>query len=78
MSSYAVLAEAERRLASWAESLEEADLARPNPCAGWDVRTLLSHTLTGIERAPYHRGESIQAARKEWAQRDGECRDARA
>jgi len=49
MSSYAVLVEAERRLASWVESLEEADLARPTPCAGWDVRALLSHTLTGIE-----------------------------
>ena len=49
MSSYAVLVEAERRLASWVESLEKADLARPTPCAGWDVRTLLSHTLTGIE-----------------------------
>jgi len=49
MSSYAVLVEAERRLASWVESLEKADLARPTPCAGWDVRALLSHTLTGIE-----------------------------
>jgi uncharacterized protein (TIGR03086 family) len=49
VTPYAVLVDAERRLTELVEALEPADLDRPTPCADWDVRALLSHTLTGIE-----------------------------
>src|SRR5690242_3616394 len=49
MSAYTILTGAERRLAELVESLSGADLDRPTPCTGWDVRALLSHTLTTIE-----------------------------
>jgi uncharacterized protein (TIGR03086 family) len=49
MTAYPVLVDAERRLADVIATLTPADLGRPTPCAGWDVRALLSHTLAGIE-----------------------------
>lgn len=49
MTPYTVLVDAERRLSDLVQALRPADLDRPTPCAGWDVRALLSHTLTGIE-----------------------------
>ena len=49
MDPYDILVEAESRLVALVKSLEPGDLARPTPCGGWDVRTLLSHTVAGIE-----------------------------
>ena len=49
MTSYAVLVAAEARLDTFVESVDKSDLDRPTPCAGWDVRALLGHTLAGIE-----------------------------
>ncbi len=49
MTPYEALVDAERELTALVESLDPTDLGRPTPCAGWDVRALLSHTLTGIE-----------------------------
>jgi uncharacterized protein (TIGR03086 family) len=49
MTAYPILVEAERRLTALVESLQPAEFGRPTPCTGWDVRALLSHTLTGIE-----------------------------
>jgi len=49
VTTYPILVDAERRLVELVESLTPGDLRRPTPCAGWDVRALLSHTLTGIE-----------------------------
>ena len=47
--TYEILVQAEQRLFELVESLDGKDLARPTPCAGWDIRALLSHTITGIE-----------------------------
>src|SRR5690349_3724893 len=49
MTAYPILVDAERRLTALVESLEPAEFSRPTPCAGWDVRAVLSHTLAGIE-----------------------------
>jgi uncharacterized protein (TIGR03086 family) len=49
VTTYPILVDAERRLVELVESLAPGDLRRPTPCAGWDVRALLSHTLAGIE-----------------------------
>ncbi|MBO3749248.1 TIGR03086 family protein [Streptosporangiaceae bacterium NEAU-GS5] len=49
MTPYEILVGAEHRLTELVEALDVTDLARPTPCAGWDVRALLSHTLAGIE-----------------------------
>jgi uncharacterized protein (TIGR03086 family) len=49
MNSYAVLVDAEHRLTTLIQTLSPTDLDRPTPCADWDVRKLLSHTLAGIE-----------------------------
>lgn len=49
MKTYDVLVSAEQRLYDLVQALTAADLSRPTPCARWDVRALLSHTLTGIE-----------------------------
>jgi len=49
MTACPLLVDAERRFVELVASLSPADLNRPTPCAGWDVRALLSHTLAGIE-----------------------------
>jgi uncharacterized protein (TIGR03086 family) len=49
VTTYPILVDAERRLVELVESLASNELNRPTPCAGWDVRALLSHTLAGIE-----------------------------
>ncbi|OHV41516.1 MULTISPECIES: TIGR03086 family metal-binding protein [Pseudofrankia] len=49
MTSYDILVAAEHRLVELIGSFTRDELARPTPCAGWDVRALVSHTLAGIE-----------------------------
>src|SRR5512142_1722067 len=49
MTAFPLLVDAERHFVELVESLSPADLSRPTPCDGWDVRALLSHTLAGIE-----------------------------
>lgn len=49
MNNYDLLVNSERRLVELVRALDSSDLIHPTPCAGWDVRALLSHTLTGIE-----------------------------
>jgi len=44
-----LLTAADARLVSLVERLDAATLSALSPCAGWDVRALLSHTLQSIE-----------------------------
>ncbi len=48
-SSVALLTGADGRLTQLVDRLSPGDLTRPTPCAGWDVRALLSHTLQSVE-----------------------------
>ena len=49
MKSYDLLVAAEAWLLSLTAHLSSADLARATPCAGWDVRALLNHTVRTVE-----------------------------
>ncbi len=49
MTALDLLQRADRRLAGLTAGLETADLNRPSPCTGWNVRSLLSHTVASID-----------------------------
>ncbi|MCB0938613.1 MAG: TIGR03086 family protein [Mycobacterium sp.] len=49
MTALALLQRADRRLIGLTGGLDTADLDRPSPCAGWNVRSLLSHTVASID-----------------------------
>lgn len=49
MPALDVLHSADRRLLTLTAALTTADLDLPSPCAGWNVRSLLSHTVASIE-----------------------------
>ena len=44
-----VLRRADRRLVDLVTTLDTTDLGLPSPCTGWDVRSLLSHTIASID-----------------------------
>src|ERR1700754_907617 len=43
---FAAVAEERRQIASLIESLDEAQLATPSLCAGWDVKTVAAHLVS--------------------------------
>lgn len=49
MPALDVLHSADRRLIAMTAALTEADLDLPSPCTGWNVRSLLSHTVGSID-----------------------------
>ena len=49
VTALTLLQHADRRLIGLTAGLDTADLDRPSPCAGWNVRSLLSHTLASID-----------------------------
>lgn len=49
MDQLSLLASADARLVSLVERLSPADLSAATPCADWNVRSMLSHTLQSIE-----------------------------
>ena len=49
MDQLASLAAADARLTALVERLTPAQLTAATPCANWDVRSMLSHTLASIE-----------------------------
>jgi uncharacterized protein (TIGR03086 family) len=48
-SPLVLLSGADTRLAQLVDRLRPAELGSATPCAGWDVRSMLSHTLQSIE-----------------------------
>ncbi|GAA2802078.1 TIGR03086 family metal-binding protein [Mycolicibacterium pallens] len=44
-----VLRRADHRLVDLVTTLDTTDLDLPSPCSGWDVRSLLSHTVASID-----------------------------
>lgn len=48
--------------------LTVADLDRPSPCAGWDIRTLLSHLVGGNLRF----AQALRGEPADWPARDSE------
>ena len=49
MSELDLLKSADARLMALVDALVGDDLASPSPCAGWDVRSMLSHTVQTME-----------------------------
>lgn len=49
MHSLDVLSRADRRLVELVAPLTSSELALPTPCTGWNVRSLLSHTVASID-----------------------------
>ena len=49
MTSLDLLHRADSRLISLSAALTAADLDLPSPCSGWNVRSLLSHTVASID-----------------------------
>lgn len=49
MTSLDLLHSADRRLVTLTAALATADLDLPSPCTGWNVRSLLSHTVASID-----------------------------
>jgi uncharacterized protein (TIGR03086 family) len=49
MTSLELLRRADRRLVDLVAALTTADLSLPSPCSGWNVRSLLSHTVASID-----------------------------
>lgn len=49
MPALDVLSSADQRLIALTAALTAAELDLPSPCAGWNVRSLLSHTVASID-----------------------------
>lgn len=49
MTALDLLQRADRRLVGLTSGLATGDLDRPSPCTGWNVRSLLSHTIASID-----------------------------
>jgi uncharacterized protein (TIGR03086 family) len=49
MGSLELLSAADSRLLSLVAKLGPDDLGRPSPCAGWNVRSMLSHAISSID-----------------------------
>ncbi len=49
MGSTELLSGADGRLVSLVSTLAASDFDLPSPCAGWSVRSLLSHTISSID-----------------------------
>jgi uncharacterized protein (TIGR03083 family) len=48
-SVFAAVAEERRQLASLLNDLDEAQLATPSLCAGWDVKTVAAHVVSTVD-----------------------------
>lgn len=46
---FAAVAEQRRRLASLLDNLDEAQLATPSLCAGWNVKTVAAHVVSTVD-----------------------------
>ncbi len=49
MTALDLLQRADRRLVTLTAALTTAELELPSPCTGWNVRSLLSHTVASID-----------------------------
>lgn len=49
MSALELLQQADHRLVTLVAALTSADLDAPSPCADWNVRSLVSHTIASID-----------------------------
>jgi uncharacterized protein (TIGR03083 family) len=46
---FAAVADERRRIASLLDGLDDAQLATPSPCGGWDVKTVAAHVVSTVE-----------------------------